>query len=63
MTLEEVVAELKALGVNVDIEQIKKYNTSEAQLLEVEKNLWHFYQSILAKRHSREMMTGSCETQ
>lgn len=63
MTLEEVVAELKALGVNVDIEQIKKYNTSEAQLLEVEKNLWYFYQSILAQRRSREMMTGSCETQ
>jgi hypothetical protein len=62
MTLKEVVDELKTLGVNVDIEQIRKCNTSEAQLLEVEKNLWHFYQSILAQRRSREMMTGFCET-
>jgi len=57
MTFEEVCAELKALGVEVNIGEIKKFNTSEVQLVEVEKNLWNLYRGILARR-SKEMMTG-----
>lgn len=34
------------------------FNGSEVQLLEVEKNLWNLYRSILANRRLREMMTG-----
>ena len=55
MTLEEVASELKAYGVSIDIDKIKKYNYNEMQLLEVENNLWNLYRSILANKHSREM--------
>ena len=55
MTLEQVCAELKELGINVDVETIRKYNVSEEQLLQVEGNLWQFLRNILANIRSAEM--------
>jgi hypothetical protein len=55
VTLEQVCAELKALGIDVDVETIKKYNVSEEQLLQVEGNLWQFLRNILANIRSAEM--------
>jgi len=58
MTLEEVIAELEALGIRIDIELLGKHNNTEEQLLEVEKNLWNLHRNILAQRNSTHMMTG-----
>jgi hypothetical protein len=55
VTLEEACVELKAPGVNADIDTIKKYNPTELNILEVEKNHWNPYRSILAYNRSREM--------
>jgi hypothetical protein len=55
VTLEQVCAELKALGINVDVETIRKYNVSEEQLLQVESNLWQFLRNILANIRSAEI--------
>jgi hypothetical protein len=58
ITTLEVCGELKAIGFDIDIGEIKKINTSKVQLLEVEKNLWNLYCSFLANRRSREMTKG-----
>lgn len=59
MTLEEVIAELKASGIGIDIELLRRHNTSEEALLEVERNLWNFHRSILAQRHQREITSDA----
>lgn len=55
MTLEQVCRELRVLGIDIDVETIKRYNVSEEQLLQVEGNLWQFLRNVLANIRSAEM--------